>query len=551
MEIGYGRAMSTSARSRCRLWLLLALALCLPSTARAGESLPVTTVEPLESGLRAARFSGELGVERAGQPLYHLSASGAGTGEPLPAGSVFWIGSLSKQFAAVAALRLVDRGVLRLDEPLTSPLGLPAGALQRDGATCTLAHVLHHTCGLPGGNPCGVRAVDTPAAQRRLLACVADLPLRSKPGAAYAYSNLGYDLVGAVVARKAGVAYEAFLRRELFEPLGMTASGVDLTARPELLARLAQGEASWGLGWVPTWPWLLLDPGGPGRMGASGNLYSTVGDLHRFNRGLHEGELLTPASYQRLITPALEGYGLGVGVEDHPTAGHWIWHNGSLTPMGWSAYLAYLPASHTSVVGLANRGHRTSRVLDASRALVAAALGDEPPEPLLRPPGWKGHGVELLGFLVPLLLVSGLVGVLVALLRGPRGRALVWLGSVLTSAAVFLFGATLFDLFGRARYLSPPLLALVAVAVVVWRAQLVAGLLPDCRDPKRRNSALGSGVAVLALVYASEPAGRTWMGALLGLVGLLVGALVARSVRRRRQRPVSPAGSATQPPGAP
>ena len=549
MSIRYGRAMHESSRGRYLCSLLLGLALCPPSTVRATEPLPASAVEPLEAGLRAARFGGELSVQRSGQPVYSFSASGAGAGEPLPAGSVFWVGSLSKQIAAVAALRLVDRGVLQLDEPLTGPLGLPPGALQRDGATCTLAQVLHHTCGLPSGNPCGVGALDTLEAQRGLLACVADLPLRSTPGAAYAYSNVGYDVVGALIVRKAGVAYEAFLRRELFEPLGLTATGVDLSARPELLRRLAQGEASWGLGWVPTWPWLLLDPAGPGRMGASGNIYSSVADLHRFNRALHEGELLTPTSYQRLITPALEGYGLGVGVEEHATAGRWIWHNGSLTPMGWSSYLAYLPSSRTSVVGRANRGRRTSRVMEASRALVAAALGDEAPEPLLRSPGWKGHAVELIGFLVPLLLVAGLVTVLVALRRGPRERALVWLGQLLTGAMVFLFGATLFDVSGRVLYLSPPLLVSVAVAVVVWRAELAVGLISDWRDPKRRNSALGSGLAVLALVYVAEPAGRVWMGALLGVVGLFVAALVVRAARRR-EPPASPPDPAAEPPAA-
>src|SRR5690606_3958189 len=64
------------------------------------------------------------------------------------ADGIFWIGSLSKTFAAAATLRLVERGELALDAPVDGLLpGL--GRIERDGEVCTVARLLGHTCGLP------------------------------------------------------------------------------------------------------------------------------------------------------------------------------------------------------------------------------------------------------------------------------------------------------------------------------------------------------------------------------------------------------------------
>ena len=106
--------------------------------------------------------------------------------------------------------------------------------------------------------------------------------------------------------------YADYLRDSFFGPLAMVDTGVRLDAHSDARARLAGGQIFAGLGWIDTWPWLLLDPTGPGAMGASGNIFSTAADMHRWNHALHTGTVLSPDGYRRLTTVVRDDYGLGI-----------------------------------------------------------------------------------------------------------------------------------------------------------------------------------------------------------------------------------------------
>jgi CubicO group peptidase (beta-lactamase class C family) len=162
-----------------------------------------------------------------------------------------------------------------------------------------------HWPGVPGLD------VTRPVAAGELLRMFAAAPLLSAPGERFSYSSPGYVLLGHVIERAAGQAYGAFLSREIFEPLGMTAT---FSGNPGDQPRLAAGRHDGTI--VPSFE---LDTVGLG----TGSIWSTAGDLARWDRALANGKILSEAARQAMFTVHIptdddtaslirtEGYGYG------------------------------------------------------------------------------------------------------------------------------------------------------------------------------------------------------------------------------------------------
>jgi D-alanyl-D-alanine carboxypeptidase len=134
----------------------------------------------------------------------------------------FQIGSISKQFVATAALLLVEDGKLKLDDPLNLYLsGLPA-----TWQTITVRQLIIHTSGLPE-NPTPAleaqisRIMADGASDADRIAAIATVPLLHTPGSTFEYSNLGYNILGMLISKVAGMDYFALLQQRVFRPLGM------------------------------------------------------------------------------------------------------------------------------------------------------------------------------------------------------------------------------------------------------------------------------------------------------------------------------------------
>ena len=187
--------------------------------------------------------------------------------------SVFRIGSVSKPITAAGVRQCVDDGLFSLDDPLDALLPdveVPAGV--------TVGLVLAHRSGLESDAP-----LETDGAVPTIPDLLASAPLRLafEPGTQLAYSNIGYGLLGHLVATARGAPFEDVMRDRVFRPLGMDDTGYVLAHTDA--SRLAAGSQSI-LGLVSPVPWTEATVPG------AASVFSTAVDLARYARAVLEGE---------------------------------------------------------------------------------------------------------------------------------------------------------------------------------------------------------------------------------------------------------------------
>jgi D-alanyl-D-alanine carboxypeptidase len=333
-------------------WILLC-SLCVIAPACSGSLHGLDRQLDLRLAAPAARaFGGVMLIADRGRIVYTRIAGLADHERriPLTRDSRFVIGSLSKQITATLLLRLVDAGRLTLDDTIGASLDVHPDWAKR----VRLRHLLNHTSGIAS----------------------IDAPLRTEPGAAFAYSNLGYDLLGKVVARAAAEPYAAAAAR-LFSTCGMRDSTATGAAEIDHLAIGYDEKPVGTLGMVPRAAGVEHVP--------SGGIVSTAPDLVRWNRCLHDGKLLSAASYAAMTTPGVTrphrwgdlGYGFGLQISEQDGLRE-ISHSGYVG--GFIATMAYYPQSARTLVVLENTSWDTEDVArvfephDRARDVVRGAL---------------------------------------------------------------------------------------------------------------------------------------------------------------------------------
>ncbi|MEX0985228.1 MAG: serine hydrolase domain-containing protein [Actinomycetota bacterium] len=302
-----------------------------------------------------------LAVIRAGE-VQRVDAAGvanAETGEPLTAGSIFYVGSLAKQFVAACVALLERDGALRADDPVGGFLPeLPAW-----GGRVTLAHLLHHTSGLPPPpyflDGLSVAGVPAYGSADRLARVMEIETLEREPGTSYAYTNHGYTLLSEVVGRASGTSLAAFAQERMFAPLGMRHTRFRDAPR-ELPAAAARGhfEATDGA--------IHVEPARFHAVGAGG-LWTTVADLASWDAAFYDDRSVASRLTTRGVladgTPI--HYAWGLSVRTH--RGRPIHSHGGSFP-GWASKMVRFPEQRTTIVVLANHER-----LDVSALAFATA----------------------------------------------------------------------------------------------------------------------------------------------------------------------------------
>ena len=238
----------------------------------------------------------------------------------------FQIASVSKSFVAVSILQLVEAGKLTLDQTIDKYFpDMPNAEL------ITIHQLLTHTSGLYSGddltNYSQVTTVDeiiAPAFKSSNL-------YYEEPGTYSIYSNLGYDVLGAIIEQVSGQTYADYIEEHVLIPAGMTQSGLNMEGLVlENMATAYNGNISEGDEAKVLHPSFGY---------SSGGLHSTAMDLYKYDRALHSNLLISQESYDLMTQESSKvgtksyGYGwyVNTGVEDT------VSHPGNL--IGWHSML--------------------------------------------------------------------------------------------------------------------------------------------------------------------------------------------------------------------
>lgn len=302
------------------------------------------------------------------------------SGAPTDTDTQYRIGSITKPMTAVLVLQCRDDGLLDLDDPVDR-------FLPEAGTSVTVRELLSHTSGLrsePVG-PWWERSPGIPAGD--LLAANAGSRAVFEAGKYYHYSNLGFGLLGEVVARLRAESWFSLVQERLLDPLGMTRTSY-----------LPQAPYAAGLSVHHLEGTLTVEPlHDTGAMAPAGQLWSTLEDLARFAVFLAEGDpavlaARTLAEMRQPVPPAVD-YGLGVRLLPY-AAGVFAGHTGSMPGFQSTAFAD--PLNHVGVVALTNATTGFS-----GTELVMALTGDHTPGrlspwvPTKDVPDWAR---ELLGY---------------------------------------------------------------------------------------------------------------------------------------------------------
>ncbi|MDH6237060.1 serine hydrolase domain-containing protein [Cryobacterium sp. CG_9.6] len=309
--------------------------------------------------------------------LMHVGAVGRGHDgmEPGP-DTAYRIASCTKSFTAATLLALRDAGQLSLDDRVTRfvPAFAEVVLPTADAPVPTLRMLLTMSAGFPTDDPWADRQEAMSRDEFDTLLRTG-LTFESIPGTAFAYSNLGFALLGRVIEQASGRSYRDLVTELFLEPLGLTGTGWDASVP-------AAGGVAVGTRWLDS-TWHSLPFSAPGVFSPIGGLFSTVTDLSAWAAWLasafdpagadEPASPLSRASRREMqqayrFVPALPqhptGYGFGLFVEHDARRGTVVSHSGGYP--GFSAHMRWSAERGHGIVAFGNATH--------SRLSVATTL---------------------------------------------------------------------------------------------------------------------------------------------------------------------------------
>lgn len=334
------------------------------------------------------RPGGALAIVQHGKIIYKKGYGMADLehGVPISSKTVFYAGSVSKQFVAMAILLLEEAGKLSVDDDIRKYL--PEIPVYDN--TITIRHLLHHTSGLRdylalvelrGGS-----YLDYMPKEAVFELICRQKGLNFTPGEQYAYSNSGYFLLALLVERISGKTFRQFTQEHIFQPLGMEASFFNDNLY-EMISNRAFGYRTADRGrFEPLFMRFALV--------GSGGLYTTVEDLYKwdqnfYNNKLGKGQASLIAKMQtngKLNNGESCGYAFALVNGNYrglPTVGH----TGSLG--GYRAYYVRFPEQFFSVILLGNVAEfgPSGLAMQVADILLETAFPETPaPQVMLGPP---------------------------------------------------------------------------------------------------------------------------------------------------------------------
>lgn len=331
-----------------------ALLACAPVETPTATPIPQDVIASIDAYLQdlaqEGAFSGSVLIAQGDNVLLKAGYGMADIEKQVPNTPVtrFHLGSVTKQFTAMAVLILHAQGEIDLGEQVCDHVP----ACPSDWRKITIHQLLTHTSGLPDSWKfyADKNKPDVSYGPEEIIGWFKDAPLDFEPGDRFSYSNTGYLLLGYLVEQVSGQSYKVFLDQQIFEPLEMMNTG------------FAQDDTDLAIGYSSNG----LEAGfmNPSLAYSAGGLISTVEDLYRWDRSFYTKELIPEELLDTIFTPFIStpalpyvppydqvgcGYGWFVGERlGHRVAGHGGTYN------GFRALIERYPDDEISIIILSN-----------------------------------------------------------------------------------------------------------------------------------------------------------------------------------------------------
>jgi CubicO group peptidase (beta-lactamase class C family) len=346
-----------------------------------------TTVNDLSKNMN---LNGTILVGKKDETIYtqHFGFADIAANIPVSTDTQYFVGSVTKQFAAVALLKAlldinIQNGIdkndvnslknsiqVDLNRPvayyLSSENSIWAGAMPEWANIVTVHQLLTHTSGivdcsrLPNYND----LMKNPPNVVELIELFKDKDLEFKPGSRFSYSNSGYILIGLIIEQITEKKLDIYMETAFFKPLTMNATYFithgtlhDVKKDMKRFSNLARGYYFDVSAVKPTMDEVAqYEP--MQIVLASGSLISTAPDLLCWNNALYSGKIIPPFLVDMMVQPFIStgttniAYGYGVMIMKPGTEGAYYSHGG-LTP-GYITNLTYIPTSYLSIISLTN-----------------------------------------------------------------------------------------------------------------------------------------------------------------------------------------------------
>jgi CubicO group peptidase (beta-lactamase class C family) len=255
------------------------------------------------------------------------------------------LASVTKQFTAAGILLLSQDGKLRLSDPIRK--WLPE--LPPTDAGITIHDLLDHTSGLIDYESLIPATTTEQINDDDVLRMIASQHrLYFTPGSAHRYSNGGYVLLGLIIQRVSGMDLADFMKKRIFQPLGM-----DQTLMYEHHRGPQVPDRAYGYSYVEG-KWTRTDQDVTSATRGDGGIYTSIDNMAKWDAALNDDRLLSAASRKISFTPQEPlddpdvGYGFGWRI-----SGDTVWHSGETE--GFRNVIIRWPKQHITVVILSNR----------------------------------------------------------------------------------------------------------------------------------------------------------------------------------------------------
>lgn len=304
-------------------------------------------------------------IAKGGKPIYRKAFGSANLelNVPMKPENVLELGSITKQFTAVAILMLMEENKLSLQDPLSKYI-----ADYPKGNEITIHHLLNHTSGIK--NYTDITSFRTLASEdmtpTEVINVFKNEPFDFNPGEKFNYSNSGYILLGYIIEQTSKTTYEEYIESNIFKKLGMTHSCYG--SKKEIIPNRASGYSPIDESKNQNAEYLSMT-----LPYAAGSLMSTVDDMLLWNQAIHTNTLISEKSKLLAFTnytsndgkPIYYGYGwMPNEIAGVPT----LEHSGGI--FGYTTFGLYAPKENLYVIVLTN----TNGISPADPALEAAAI---------------------------------------------------------------------------------------------------------------------------------------------------------------------------------